>query len=90
MLIAGRMGRFRLLPHLVACAWLIGSPFLFAVLVLPKIADDEAPGPGDGLILLPILLFAVLMLAGYCVALLALVARVMWNWSFGRPSVQAD
>jgi hypothetical protein len=57
-------------PHLVVCFWEIISIPVFVILLLPELPADEAPGPGDGFILIPTLLSAAVVLLGYCIALL--------------------
>ena len=41
-------------PHVVVCFWEIISFPVAAILAMPKIPSDEAPGPGDGLVLVPV------------------------------------
>jgi hypothetical protein len=41
-----------------------------ASLTLPSIPADEAPGPGDGLLLIPMLFSVAVVLLGYCIILL--------------------
>lgn len=74
-----RHKRLKWWPHVVAIFWQIISIFVFAILLLPAIPADEAPGPGDGFVLFPTLLSVAVVLLGYCIALLwkffALLAR---------------
>jgi hypothetical protein len=65
-----RLKRHRWWPHVVVCLWEIISIAISGILLFPKIPSDEAPGPGDGLLLIPTLLSVAVILFGYCIALL--------------------
>ena len=77
--ISRRLKRHKWWPHIVACFWEIISIFVFAILLLPAIPADEAPGPGDGFLLFPTVLSVAVVLLGYCIVLIwkffALLAR---------------
>jgi hypothetical protein len=62
--------RLKRWPHVVVCLWEITSIAISGILLFPKIPSDEAPGPGDGLLLIPTLLSVAVILFGYCIALL--------------------
>lgn len=59
-----RLDRYRWPPHVVACGWQIAS--LYAPLLLATIPPDEAPGSGDGFVLVPTFLSAAIVLLVYC------------------------
>jgi hypothetical protein len=69
-LFSRRLKGYKWWPHVVACCWEIISIFVFAILLLPAIPADEAPGPGDGFLLFPTVLSAAAVLLGYCIALI--------------------
>lgn len=72
-----RLTQHRWWPHVVACFWEIISLVVFAILLLPTIPSDEAPGLGDGLLLIPTAISIVIVLSGYCIALLWMLFRVI-------------
>jgi hypothetical protein len=78
-LLSRKLKRLRWWPHAVACFWEIISVPVFAILLLPVMPADEAPGPGDGFILIPTLLSAAVVLSGYCIMLLYKFVR--WGMS---------
>jgi hypothetical protein len=65
-----RLKQHRWWPHVVACFWEIISLVVFAICLFPKIPSDEAPGPGDGFLLIPTLISVAIVLFGYCITLL--------------------
>jgi hypothetical protein len=77
--ISRRLERLKWWSHVVAFFWQIISIFVFAILLLPAVPADEAPGPGDGFLLFPTLLSVAVVLFGYCIVLIwkffALLAR---------------
>lgn len=70
-----RLTQHRWWPHVVACFWEIISLVVFAILLLPTIPFDEAPGLGDGLVLIPTVISVAIVLLGYCIALLWMLLR---------------
>ena len=64
---AAKFGKFSWLFHVLAFLSILASPILLAFLVLPEIPPEEAPGPGDGFILMPLLGEVVLLGALYLV-----------------------
>ncbi|NTF86969.1 hypothetical protein G6L46_07465 [Agrobacterium rhizogenes] len=62
--------RHKWLPHSIAFLWVLTSVFTFYLVGMPKLAPDEEPGPGDGFLLLPLLLEAAVVLIAYFFALL--------------------
>jgi hypothetical protein len=81
-LLSRELKRHRWWPHAIACFWEISSLFVFATLLLPTIPADEAPGPADGLLLIPTAFSAAVVLLGYCIMLLFKFIR--WSLSQGR------
>lgn len=69
ILVSRRLKRYRWWPHLLVCIWQIASPIAFGFLLLPDIPIDEAPGPGDGFVLIPTILSAAVVLLGYFIVL---------------------
>jgi hypothetical protein len=69
-LLSRKLKRHRWWPHAVACFWEIISIRVFTILLLPLVPADEAPGPGDGFLLIPTLFSAAVVLLGYCLMLL--------------------
>jgi hypothetical protein len=80
-LFSRKLKRHRWWPHAVACFWEIISLQVFAVLLLPVMPADEAPGHGDGFVLIPTLFSAAVVLLGYCIMLLYKFVR----WVLRRP-----
>jgi len=78
-LFSRKLKRYRWWPHAVACFWEIISIWVFAILLLPVMPADEAPGPGDGFVLFPTLLSAAIVLLGYCI--MSLYKFVSWSLS---------
>jgi len=69
-LFSSRLKRHKWWPHVLACVWEIISIVLFAILLLPAVPADEAPGPGDGFLLFPTVLSVAAVLLGYCIVLI--------------------
>jgi drug/metabolite transporter (DMT)-like permease len=69
-LISRKLGKHRWWPHAAACFWQIISVFVFVILLLPAYPPGESPGPGEGFLLVPTALSAVVVLLGYCIVLL--------------------
>ncbi|MCJ9720083.1 hypothetical protein MOV66_02335 [Agrobacterium sp. SHOUNA12C] len=65
--------RRKWLPHTLAFLWVLASVYTFYLIGMPKLAPDEEPGPGDGLLLLPILLETAIISVGYFIALIWLL-----------------
>lgn len=82
MFTARKLQRFRWLPHIVACVWLVFSPLLFAFLLLPRMQADEVPGPGYGFIVLPVLLSSGCLVLCYGIVACWLGMRALWNRMF--------
>jgi hypothetical protein len=61
-----------LLVHCGVLMFLLASPFIVCDLTIPPLALGEAAGPGDGIILLPVL-GELLILLGIYVALIGLL-----------------
>jgi hypothetical protein len=78
-LFARRLKRHRWWPHIAVCLWEIISVAVFAILLFPKIPADEAPGPGEGFVLLPTLLSVAIVMFGYCIVLLWKFLRFMFT-----------
>lgn len=76
LLVGQRVGRFGLVPHLIAFVWIISSPFLMADLTLPDMQPGEDAGLGDGIVLLPVMLEAGLF--GLIYAAFLLVGLYAW------------
>jgi hypothetical protein len=69
-LLSRKLKTHRWWPHAVACFWEIISLPVFTILLLPLVPAYEAPGPGDGLLLIPTVFSAAAVLLGYCIVLL--------------------
>lgn len=52
---ASVLGSWQWVAHTIAILLLLASPILLDELTIPKIAANEAPGPGDGVFLVPLL-----------------------------------
>lgn len=61
--------RRKWLPHTLAFFWVLASVYTFYLVGMPKLTPDEEPGPGDGFLLLPILLETAVISVGYFLAL---------------------
>lgn len=70
--IARRFQRHKWLPHTLAFLWVLTSIFTFGALGMPTLAPDEAPGPGDGFVMLPVAAEAAVVLVGYLLAFLSM------------------
>ncbi|MBX4957280.1 hypothetical protein [Rhizobium lentis] len=70
--VARRMKRRRWMSHAVAFLWVLLSTFVLGELALPTTAPDEASGPGDGFLLLPIVAETPIVLLVYVLVLLFL------------------
>ncbi|MBB3137753.1 hypothetical protein FHS26_005521 [Rhizobium pisi] len=70
--VARKMKRRKWLPHAVAFLWVLFSTFILCELALPTMAPGEEAGPGEGLILLPILEQTPIVLFVYALVLLFL------------------
>ena len=64
--------RVGLFVHAVNVIWLLASPFVLLALVTPRVPFDEEPGPGDGIIAIPLAAEVLLILLFYCVYFLAI------------------
>jgi hypothetical protein len=73
--VARKMKRREWLPHAVAFLWVLFSTFILYALALPTLAPDEAAGPGDGFLLLPIVAQTPIVLLVYALVLLSLRLR---------------
>ncbi|MBX5198021.1 hypothetical protein HJB82_22310 [Rhizobium sp. NZLR10] len=67
--IARMLTRRRWLLYLFAFLWVCFSPITLAILATPVMAPGEETGPGDGMILLPVLAEIPVVLVVYAVAL---------------------
>ncbi|MGZ9720286.1 hypothetical protein [Rhizobium miluonense] len=65
--------RRKWLPHTLAFFWVLVSVYTFYLVGMPKLAADEEPGPGDGFLLLPVLLETAVITIGYLFALVWLL-----------------
>ena len=72
---ASRIGNFVWPLHGLAILFLVVSPFILFYLVTPETAPDEAPGPGDGFIALPLFGILLLELPIYFIALVIVAWR---------------
>lgn len=85
-----RMGRYGWVAHVIAILWILSSPLQMVYLAGPVIPPDEEPGPGDGLILLPILLESLGLLSMYALFVLTKVLagcmRIYRGLRMQRPS----
>ncbi|KPH07793.1 hypothetical protein CO657_11755 [Rhizobium acidisoli] len=62
----------RWLPHTLAFLWVFFSPITLAILATPAMAPGEEAGPGDGMILLPVLTEIPVVLVVYALTLIYL------------------
>lgn len=72
---ASRIGKFVWSLHGLATMFLLVSPIILLYLVTPQIGPDEAPGPGDGMIALPLLGLLLLELPIYFNTLVVIAIR---------------
>ncbi|WHO75216.1 hypothetical protein [Rhizobium sp. BT03] len=73
--IARMLKRQRWLPHALAFLWVFFSPITLAILATPAMAPGEEPGPGDGIILLPVLAEIPVVFVVYALTLIYLRLR---------------
>jgi uncharacterized membrane-anchored protein YitT (DUF2179 family) len=67
--------RYALMFHISTLIWVLSSIFVLAFLALPTMPPDEEPGPGDGLVLLPVLYESGIIVLIYCVFFVGMLAR---------------
>jgi hypothetical protein len=72
-LLSSRIQSLRWLPHILALAAVVASPLMLLVLTAPEIQVGEESGPGDGLILLPLLLECAVIFGLYAMVCIWLV-----------------
>lgn len=81
-LLSRRLQRLRWLPHAMACLWELISFPIFAILIFPRLPSDTPPGPGDGVaegvLLIPAILAAAVVLLAYCIILLGKVLGILF------------
>jgi H+/Cl- antiporter ClcA len=65
--------RYKWAPHILAFLWVLASVFMFDLVGSPHLASDEAEGPGDGLLFLPLALETAAVLVIYLLALAGLL-----------------
>ena len=65
--------RYKWVPHALAFLWVLASVFMFDLVGLPQLAPDEEGGPGEGFVLLPLVLETAVVLAIYFLALVGLL-----------------
>ncbi|MEF0938945.1 hypothetical protein [Rhizobium sp. BR 362] len=83
--IARSFGRHKWLPHTLAFFWVLTSVFTFDLVGMPTLAADEEPGPGDGFLLLPILLESAIVSVAYFLALIWLLVSRLAGRNTSRP-----
>jgi hypothetical protein len=59
--------------HVAALLWVCSSLFVAYALLLPPLPADQAPGPGDGFMLIPTLLSVAIVLPLYCITLVCTI-----------------
>jgi hypothetical protein len=72
IVVARMLKRQTWLPHTFAFLWVLFSTLTLAMLVTPAMAPDEEAGPGDGLILLPVMGETLIVLFIYSIIVLYL------------------
>ncbi|MBB2793948.1 UNVERIFIED_ORG: hypothetical protein GGD58_002812 [Rhizobium pisi] len=72
IVITRMLRRHRWAPHASAFLWVFFSPITLALLATPTMAPGEEAGPGDGIILIPVLGEIPIVLVVYTIALLYL------------------
>jgi hypothetical protein len=70
--IARMLKRHRWMPHALAFLWVFFSPITLAILATPTMTPGEEAGPGDGIILIPVVAEIPIVLVVYAIALLYL------------------
>ena len=65
--------RYKWAPHILAFLWVVASVFMFGLVASPHLASDEAEGPGDGFLFLPLGLETAAVLVVYLLALAGLL-----------------
>lgn len=79
--------RRKWLLHALAFLWVLVSVYTFYLVGMPKLAPDEEPGPGDGFLVLPILLETAVISVLYFLAFIwLLVSRLVGRNTSQSPS----
>jgi hypothetical protein len=55
MLYSSKLGTWKWPAHVGAFLFVLASPILYFILTTPTLPPDEAPGPGDGILVMPLL-----------------------------------